>query len=216
MNFHVVNLRHLRSGGYGDVFIGQRSDTGKWVVKKVLREWQLPTDRERFERQGRLLARGINGWVPVLAWNFAAQPPFYVMPYYDGGTLTQYAGRFNNHQLLNIAAKLAHPLANLHAAFEVSGDFKPDNVFLTRRGYIQLADPIGKANILMRLFGNNPGGTPGYWAPEIAAGGSISSEGDSYSYGATLYHLKTGQMPQQGQRLDLISRGQTNPSKISE
>ena len=34
MNFQVVNLRMYRSGGNGDLYLGQRSDTGEWVVVK--------------------------------------------------------------------------------------------------------------------------------------------------------------------------------------
>jgi len=216
MSFQFMILRQLGSGGNGDVFLAQQYDTGAYIVVKYLREWQLQAYRELFEQQARLLARGICGWVPVLGWNFAAQPPFYVMPYFDGGTLTQYAGRFNDYQLQNIAVKLAHPLANLHAAYEMSGDFKPDNVFLTRNGEVQVGDPIGNANILMRLFGNNRGGTPGYCAPEIMAGRPISKVGDVFSYGATLYHLQTGRRPQPGQRLDLIAQGHRNAPKIRE
>jgi serine/threonine protein kinase len=162
------------------------------------------------------LARGVPGLVPILAWDMTAQPPFYVMPYLAGGALTPYAGRFTDNQLQNVAAQLARTLANLHAAYEVDGDFKPDNVLLTQCGQVQVGDPLGNGTFFTMLFAKNRGGTPGYWAPEIRGGGSISRAGDSYSYGATLYHLLTGRRPLDGQRLDPSSEGYSNAPKIRE
>jgi serine/threonine protein kinase len=216
MNFRVVGLRQLDSGGNGDIFIGQRNDTGEYVVVKFLREWRLQFARDCFEREIRLLGRGVDGLVPLLGWDMSAEPPFYVMPYHEGGALTRYAGRLSKIQLHNVAAQLARTLANLHAAFEVDGDFKPDNVLLARNGELQVGDPLGNGTFFTILFGKNRGGTPGYWAPEIRRGGDISRAGDSYSYGATLYHLLTGRRPVDGQRLDPISEGHTNTPKICE
>ena len=217
MNFHILNLRPLNnSGGNGDVFIGQRSDTGGHVVKKFLREWQLEHAREGFGREVRVLARGVPGLVPILGWDLTAQPPFYVMPYLQGGALTRYAGRLTDNQLQCVAAQLARTLANLHAVYEVNGDFKPDNVFVTHDGQVQVGDPLGNGTVFTMLFAKNRGGTPGYWAPEIREGGSISRAGDSYSYGATLYHLLTGRRPVDGQLLDPSSEGYKNAPKIRE
>jgi len=115
-----------------------------------------------------------------------------------GGSLSQYAGRLTGIQLRAVAADLARMLANLHAANDVHGDFKPDNILLTEQGQLQVGDPLGNGTLVTILFSENRGGTPGYMAPEIAAGTSISRPGDVYSYGATLYHLLTGHVPQQG------------------
>jgi hypothetical protein len=45
MNFRVVNLRPLRSGGNGDLYIGQRSDSGEQLGVKCLREFRVPHAR---------------------------------------------------------------------------------------------------------------------------------------------------------------------------
>jgi len=66
------------------------------------------------------------------------------------------------------------------------------------------------------LFSENCGGTPGYCAPEIRAGASISRAGDVYSFGATLHHLVTGCRPQVGQRPDPSSDGYAIAPKIRE
>jgi serine/threonine protein kinase len=110
-------------------------------------------------------------------------------------------------QLQQVAESLAGTLANLHIAFDMHGDIKPDNVLLTKQGLLQVADPLGNGTLFTILFAENRGGTPGYMAPEIMAGGTISRASDVYSYGATIYHLLTGKIPQNGQRFDLPSEG---------
>jgi eukaryotic-like serine/threonine-protein kinase len=216
MNFQVLDLQMFRSGGNGDLYIGRRSDTGESVVVKFLREAHLPRSRKAFAREVRILARKLHGIVPLLGCNTAADRPFYVMPYLKGGSLSQYAGRLTDTQLQAVAMDLARTLANLHAANGVHGDFKPDNILVTEEGQLQVADPLGNGTLFTILFSENRGGTPGYMAPEIAAGGSISRAGDVHSYGATLYHLLTGRTPQDGQRLDRTPEGFRNPPNIRE
>lgn len=216
MSFRIVNRRQLDSGGYGDVFIGQRNDTGEYVTQKVLREWQLPHAMAGFKREVGVLARGLPGLVPLLAWDLTAQPPFYVMPYLPGGSLTKYVGTLSTRQLENIAGELARTLANLHAALEAHGDVKPDNILVTQDGRLQIADPLGNGTLFTMLFSANRGGTPGYWAPEVGKGGSISRAGDAYSYGVTLHHLLTGRKPQDGQRLYLTQEEQARAPKLCE
>ena len=216
MNFRVLNLRMFRSGGNGDLYVGRRSDTSESVVVKFLREAHLHHYRKAFAREVRLLTRRVPGIVPVLGWNTAADRPFYVMPYLKGGSLSQYVGKLTDAQLQAVAPDLARTLASLHAANDIHGDFKPDNILVTEQGQLQVADPLGSGTLFTILFSENRGGTPGYMAPEIAAGGSISHAGDVYSYGATLYHLFTGRIPQEGQRLDPTSEGFRNAPNIRD
>src|SRR5258708_14203717 len=112
---YVVNLRPLRSGGHGDLFIGQLSDTGEQVVVKFLREYHIAQDRKGFIREVRILERRRHGLIPLLFANTDAERPYYVMPYLKGGALTQYAGTLTRSHLQNIATQLAATLANLHA-----------------------------------------------------------------------------------------------------
>ena len=200
MSSQVVIIRALHSGGNGDLFIGQRRDTHEYVVVKYLREWHLPHTRRAFAREVRVLGRRLGGLMPLLFADTEAQHPYYVMPYLMGGSLTRYAGTLADSQLQAIATELAGTLANLHAGYDVHGDVKPDNVLVTQEGRLQVADPLGNGSVFTMLFFENHGGTPGYWAPEVRAGGPISYAGDVHSYGATLYELLTGRRPRDGQR----------------
>src|SRR5260370_30113169 len=131
------------------------------------------------------------------------------MEYFPGGSLTQHAGRLTDPQLLWITSQLVQKLAIFHRTGGAFGDFKPDNILLSREGIPTLADPLGNGNfgLIGLLFPQQQGGTPGYIAPEVKAGNAISNTGDMYSLAATLFHLVTGRVPQDGVNLDPIANG---------
>jgi serine/threonine protein kinase len=212
----IVNLRPLNAGGNGDVFVGQRSDTGQEIVVKVLREFHAPHARKSFAREVRILAQKINGLVPLLHSCIDGERPYYVMPYFVRGPLTRYVGILPPENINAVAMSLATTLAGLHARNISHGDFKPDNIFVSNDGNLQVGDPLGNGFGCTVLFSQNHGGTPGYWAPEVKAGGSISNAGDVFSYAVTLYHLLTGVKPQDGQRFDQLSLWYPGLPKICE
>ncbi len=216
LQYQLVNTRPLNAGGNGDLILGQRSDTGEWIVRKYLREHQSQYARAGFRREARVLNRKYRGLIRILDSDTEAECPYYDMPYLSGGCLTTHAGRLSESQLLAIAIDLASTLADVHARFDAHGDVKPDNILVTHDGHLQVADPLGNGINCTIIFAQNHGGTPGYWAPEISAGGAVSAAGDVHAYGATLYHLATGRRPYDGQRLDLSLESCLMPFKIKE
>jgi serine/threonine protein kinase len=216
MSAHVLNLRPLNSGGNGDVYIGERSDNGECVVVKYLRDHHLPHARKAFLREVRILAQGRRGLVPLLSQDVIGKRPYYVMPYMKGGSLTRHAGRLTLAQLHSIATEVGLSLLDLHVHGVAHGDIKPDNVLISDDGHLRVADPLGNGLGCTVLFSQHHGGTPGYWAPEVQAGGAISFPGDVYSYGATLFELLTGSRPQDGQHLDPTLGNNGNAPKITE
>lgn len=145
--------------------------------------------------------------VRPLAFNKQANPPFYVMEYLPGGKLTQHAGRLTQQHLLSLAAGLANVLADFQQKCGAHGDYKPDNILVAQDGQLRLGDPAGNGFGFSVLFAPARGGTPGYWAPEIRGNGTVSVQSDVFSFGATLFHLVTGQRPVDGQNLDPWSYG---------
>ena len=201
MSLNFVIIRPLQSGGYGDLFLAQQTDTGEQIVIKYLRDAHLPHARKAFAREVRILSRKLPGLVQLLAWDLNADPPYYVMPCL-GGSLKTHVGRLTFDQLRTVATELATALAVLHGQSIFHGDIKPDNILVSWDGHLQVADPLGNGFGCTVLFSENHGGTPGYWAPEVRSGAPIHPAGDAYSLGATLYELSTGQKPQDGQNLD--------------
>ena len=209
-------LRPLNQGGNADLVLARLNDGGAIVVIKFLREYHLPHARRAFAREVRVLERRVHGLIPVLFADLNAPQPFYGMPYLRGGSLTQYAGRLTDIQLHSIATDLARTLGALHAGFVTHGDIKPDNVMVSDDGQLRVADPLGNGIGCTMLFSENHGGTPGYWASEIRQRAPISRAGDSYSYGATLYHLSIGHRPLDGHPLALDPEHRRTSPKICE
>lgn len=192
----------LKSGGRGDVHLFKQLATNHLVAIKFLRDSHLQHLRKAFFREIDTLAKDVHGMVQLLDFNKLANPPYYVMEYLGGGTLTQYAGRFSNEHLLSLASGLASILSNFHNKCGPHGDYKPDNILAGQDGKLKLGDPAGNGFGFSVLLAPARGGTPGYWAPEIRNDGNVSREADVFSFGATLYHLATGKRPVDGQELD--------------
>jgi serine/threonine protein kinase len=205
-------LTQLGAGGHGDVFLGQRRDTGERVVVKFLRESHLADARKRFAREVRILAKKLRGVVPLVAFDLNGSRPYYVMPFLANGAVTKLAGRLTSGQMQTIARETAAALHQLHSSWIAHGDVKPDNLLITGDGHFVLADPLGNGWGCTVIFSEEHGGTPGYWAPEIRNGGKITQAGDIYSFGVTLHHLGTGVLPTDDRRVDLASFPQIPPN----
>lgn len=215
VSFYFDHIRQLDSGGYGDLWLARRRDTGDLIVVKYLRESQNLEAWKAFQREIRILQRNLPGLVRLLGVNSDPNSkPFYVMEYLAGGQMTQWAGRLTAQQLRHLALEVAQALAHLHAAGISHGDVKPQNMLLARDGHWQVADPLGNGWGCTVLFSENRGGTPGYWAPEVKDGSPISPAGDVFSLGATIYHVATGVAPRDGDRLGELIQLYELPSRI--
>ena len=106
MTWKIINLRELDGGGRGDLYLGERDDTGETVVVKYLRDYQLEHERRGFAREVRILGRRIHQRVvQIIGARLDVKRPYYVMPYFPGGSLKRFAGRLN-HKQLRLAAKI--------------------------------------------------------------------------------------------------------------
>src|SRR5216683_5257775 len=99
MKWQCLNLQPLHAGGYGDLYVGLRSDTGERVVVKFLRDKHLSHAKRAFAREARILGRRLRGLVPLLSADTNAENPYYIMPFLEGGALSRYAGKLSGIQL---------------------------------------------------------------------------------------------------------------------
>jgi len=209
-------VRPLDSGGRGDVHLYYLRAANLRVAVKFLRDSHLLQQKRAFFREIDTLAKQLPGMVKLLDFNKLANPPYYVMEYLEGGTLTQYAGRLPEDHLLTLARGLASVLATFHSNCGAHGDYKPDNILAAQDGELKLGDPSGNGFGFSVLLAPARGGTPGYWAPEIQNNSSVSRQADVFSFGATLYHLATGERPVDGQQLDPLTNGFMCSSRLRE
>ncbi len=94
--------------------------------------------------------------------------------------------------VLRWVAQAAEALTVLHQHDVIHGDVKPANLILDHTGRIVLVD-LGSSSA--PLTATLRGGTPGFRAPEVAAGAPADGARDVYGLAATAFALLTGRAP---------------------
>ncbi len=124
-----------------------------------------------------------------------------VMEFVPGGDLARvvaFEKAQPTHRVVEWLGQSLDVLSFLHEQHVIHRDVKPSNLLLTNAGEIKLAD-LGLAGNLDRLDDPEGGtvgvGTPGYMAPEHAAGGDPAPAWDLFSLGVTTRQLLTGERP---------------------
>lgn len=144
---------------------------------------------------------------------------YIVMEFVDGGDvrgLLRASGRLTIDQAVVIVEAVASALAAASEFGIVHRDIKPDNIMLTRRGDVKLADlGIAKsANEDVQLTRTNVMmGTPAYLSPEQARDAKhVDVRADIYSLGATFFEMLTGRIPYPGDSTyDILSKLFSDP-----
>ncbi len=128
---------------------------------------------------------------------------YLVMELLKGETLAsrlRRLGPLSDNEVLGWGLAVLEVLVSAHEHQVVHRDIKPSNIFVTDRGQVKLLD-FGIARILddsfSEGFSTQQGvalGTPGFMAPEQAAGSleEINAATDIWGVGATLFQLLTG------------------------
>jgi hypothetical protein len=190
-------IGRLGSGGTGTTYAGVHPTTqgDPLVAVKVLRSPLLESPEARAELNRRLTAlAAVDGrvYVPPLAFDTAAAPPWLAMEYASGIPLAQFArqhGALGAGRLAALAAGLAEGLSALHVRRVPHGDLKPDNVLLGARGprILDCALP-GDDEHLRRS-------AAAWLSPERHAGAPPAPAADIFAWGAVMAFASTGRLP---------------------
>jgi len=158
---------------------------------------------ERFRREVHLASKLSHAnIVPILATHLAEPPLFFTMPLIEGEHLDRYC---DGHGLplrarLALFLKVCRAVAYAHQHGVIHRDLKPNNVLVDKNGEPQLLD-FGLGRVLdtgervSEAQHDVVMGSPGYMAPEQAAGLTGDTRTDVYALGVILYQLLTGQLP---------------------
>jgi serine/threonine protein kinase/sugar lactone lactonase YvrE len=198
-------LRVLGGGGMGVVLLARHSESGREVAIKMVRPELVPDQQmvHRFVKEaGHLQKLKHPHVVPVLEVSDRPQGPYFVMPYFEEGSLAQRIKPcvgMGKAVVLDIALQVADGLQFAHRRGIIHRDLKPANILLGEGGRTCLAD-FGLArtmfnDTILDVARDHLEGTAPYMSPGVAAGNAEDTRCDIYAFGALLYEMLTGEPP---------------------
>ncbi len=203
----------LGEGGMASVWLARRSDgrhDGKAAIKLMHGRMHGTQASQRFEREGRILARLEHPHIARLldagvASDGEGGQPYLVLELVRGEPIDRWCDerRLDVEGRLRLFVDVVQAVAAAHAQLVVHRDLKPGNVMVDGQGQVKLLD-FGIA----RLLDEGEDGaapsvtrtgqracTPAWAAPEQVRGEPVSTATDVWALGVLLCHLLTGRHP---------------------
>ncbi len=208
-DFKVV--RKLGQGGMGTVYLAQQISLDRPCALKVMMKElaKKPGFMDRFIREARAMAK-INHPNVVQCYGVFEEKGlnFVAMELMDGQSMQDWVddlGKLPVADAVLVTVVVAEALQHAHDLNMVHRDIKPDNILVTKKGIIKVAD-LGLAKSTdedMSMTQSGTGlGTPHYMPPEQARNAKhVDNRCDIYALGVTLYHYLTGKVPFAGESI---------------
>ncbi len=204
--------RVIGEGAMGIVLAARHLELDELVAIKCIRPevHRMPDVLSRFAREAKASAHlGSEHIVRVIDVGVAPPlGPYMVMEYLEGqnlAALLQQGGPLSVRRASEYVMQVCEALALAHAAGITHRDVKPENLFLTRRGDLDIVKVldfgISKTALAARPFGKEIHvaetaclmGTPLYMSPEQIRGTTeVDHRTDLWSLGVVLFELLTG------------------------
>lgn len=202
--FQIID--RLGAGAMATVYKAKQLSLDRLVAVKILplKFTSNPQFVDRFYAEGRAAAK-LNhpNIVQAIDVGRSGEFHYFVMEYVEGKTVFDVLtdkGRYAERDALNVMILVARALEHAHAAGFIHRDVKPKNIMIAKDGTAKLAD-MGLARAVSdreaaEAEAGKAFGTPYYISPEQIRGEiNVDYRADIYSFGATLYHMVTGQVP---------------------
>lgn len=198
-------VKKLGQGGMGTVFLAKQVSLDRLVALKTLSK-ELAKREDfvaRFLREARAMARLDHpNVVRVYAAESSQGLNYAAIEYIDGQSMQKWMdqlGQLSVGDALCVTLAAADALRHAHEQSMIHRDVKPDNILVTRRGVVKVADfGLAKAvdeDVSMTQSGTGLG-TPLYMAPEQGRNAKhVDARTDIYALGCTLYYFLTGKLP---------------------
>jgi serine/threonine-protein kinase len=207
-DYHI--LRRLGVGGMGQVYLAEQVSLKRRVALKILKAELAadPTALQRFQREAEAVARVTHANIVQVYQIGAADGVHYMaLEYVEGRNLRDHVALKGPPDALLALSIMRQVGAALQRAAElgiIHRDVKPENILLTRKGEVKVAD----FGLSLALVAGQPAlnltqsgvtmGTPLYMSPEQVEGQALDPRTDIYSFGVTCYHMLAGQPPFRG------------------
>ncbi len=162
------------------------------------------TGAQKFYDEAVLVAKFNNDRNIIHVYEFFQEnnTTYYVMEYLDGMDMKrlqqQNGGKIPEEEVLYIALHMADALQVVHEHHTLHRDLSPDNVFLSESGEVKLIDFGAARQIMAEVSSSLSVIIKHGYAPLEQYQRKGHNQGpwtDIYAFGATLYHVLTGRMP---------------------
>ena len=207
-------LEEIGRGGMGVVYRARQISLGRIVALKMVLRGALASasDRTRFRAEAESAARLHHPHItPVYEVGDADGQPYFSMQFVEGTTLARRIadGPLPAQEAARTLLPICRAIAEAHRGGLLHRDLKPSNILIDSTGRPYVSDfGLAKRVTTAGQTVDEPAasllthsgaivGTPGYMAPEQAAGnrGEVSRATDVYGLGALLYAMLTGRAP---------------------
>ncbi len=209
--------RKLGAGGMGDVYLAEQESLDRKVAIKTLKKKFAndPKFVERFYREAKAMAKLDHPNV-VRCYAVGEDHGFHyvAIEYIDGKSMQDWMDELKVLSIGDatlIVLDCLNALSHAHESKLIHRDIKPDNILVTSKGVVKVAD-LGLAKAVdednsMTQSGTGLG-TPLYMPPEQARNAKhVDFRTDIYALGGTYYNFLTGKFPFSGDTaLELIMK----------
>jgi serine/threonine protein kinase len=205
---NILIESRLGRGATSHVFLGRHQAFNYPVVVKMMRKGELqdPHAWERFLREGAIASQIRHpNVIRVLESDHHNGVGYLVMEFIQGVTLGHciFHTPLREKRALEILTPIAEGLSAIWDAGYLHADIKPDNILVPVEDAAPRVLDLGFARPLHQhdplLQNNTTAGTPYYMSPETARGVEcLCIQSDMFSFGATMYHALTGEVPFEG------------------
>ena len=195
-------VARIGTGGMGVVYLAETPAGARVALKLVRSDLAAdPAFRSRFQAEVHA-GQKVGGFYAAryLDADLFGDHPYLVTEYVEGDNLFDYVtghGPLEGDQLVGLAVGLAEALVALRSADVIHLDLKPSNVVMAATGpkVVDFGISNGADNGTALAHRRTVMGSPGWMAPEQAAGCGETAAMDVFSWGATIAFAGTGRSP---------------------